>query len=210
MTIINLCKALILAILVLGLHLNQSIGVKAEIETIQPSAAFRQSALKHLTRLIQTYNISLSQAEINLVVDNCQEVLQFTIRALPLQVDQTTANYQSLIKTVKSSLNFIRDDLRQMNEDSSSIDLVLVSFNQLDSNFQTDFRAYKLSLTELLSLDVNCHYNPQAFIAGLQEVDNRRKLVEASAQQVVDYIDSDIEVALAEIQERLLVLESQI
>ncbi|MCY4088805.1 MAG: hypothetical protein OXF49_01610 [Candidatus Saccharibacteria bacterium] len=209
MIFINFSRLLILSVVILGFHLQSPFSAQAQADISVPSASFRQTALKHLTRLIKTYNISLNTAEINLVTDNCQDILKTSIPQLLDDTNQTAQVYQSLIEIIQSSLNFISDDLRHMTVDSSNIDLVLVDFSQLEANFQTDLRAYKLSLNELLSLNVNCHYHPQAFVAGLQEADSRRQLIEASAEAMLDYINKEIEEVLAEIQADLLTAENQ-
>lgn len=178
-----------------------------ESDPLANNPAFKQTALKHLQQLVDIYQIDLSDRQRAEVVENCSRVLEQRIKPLREDWRELRREYDHLIETINRSLIFITDDLRQMSEDSSAINLASVKLNQVHSNFLITVDVYELILSELLALSGNCYYYPEAFVAGLHEMNRYYHLLQAAASDLLGFVGKDLQTAFNKIEQRLKILE---
>ena len=175
--------------------------------SVEAAPSLNSETLDHLEYLVEQYQINLKSQQIEMVQDKCSQILQNEVTNLKTQLNYQQEGYEALIQYTDNSLTFIVDDLRHMQEDASIINLAQVKLNKIKGSLQSSFKVYASALGESLELGERCVTYPQAFVASLHEINNRRQLALTSSQNLLEFIKNDLKGALAEIQERLLLLE---
>ena len=94
-----------------------------------------------------------------------------------------------------------------MQEDASRINLTQVELDKLESKLERSFNIYQTNLDDILALGSHCLDNPEAFLASLHEINERRQLILEDTTTFLDFVNQDLQAAMAEVQERLLMLE---
>ena len=175
-------------------------------QTTSVNAREQQQIINHLSALMQTYQVDLTVAETATVRQTC---IASTDRLAATQNNLISVKeqYNQLLALIRNSLSFMTDDLRRMQEDSSIINLARVQFNRLDADFLAAVEVYETSLTNLIILEDVCQAQPAVFVAGLHEIESRRRLVHTAGTELLQFIDETLSDALSEVQQRLLILE---
>ena len=194
-------------VLFVALASSTLLAGSAMAQTPAGSGVTRQQAITRLNQLIDFYQIDLSQAERSRVVTVCRDVQSDVLQPLSLDLDDTRDRYLETINSVDLSILFIANALRSMSEDSSSMDLASFHLQRESDQLQSSISVYARSLEEILIID--CQVFPEAFMAGLEEVRERAKVVESSAASIQEFIDEEFIGSTDSVRTRLNSIEAR-
>jgi hypothetical protein len=174
-------RYLIVLFLTLALLPTAIISAEGEQATISDVGTYTADArTARIAALKSTYKIKLDDKEKLLVSSRCigaQVGLHNIAKKLSVIKTEREITYSKTILTLIQ----LKSTLQEKHIDTSSIDLLIVSYQQSKSMFDSAVLAYDLTLEDATSL--NCVSAPEDFRAALEGVRAARKpVVDASAQ----------------------------
>ena len=158
-------------------------------------------ALRHLTDLVDIYQVELDAEQRALVISVCRSLQAMVLQDMSVNLVDLQQKYLSSIDAISSGLNFVADVLSRMGEDASSVNLASFHLSRARNDFLGSATIFGNSLDELLLID--CQKYPVSFVAGLEEVRVRRQLTYLAAEQVSELMTGSINQALDLVRQRL-------
>ena len=177
------------------------VGLQPVAAQTNPPAVSTRQALRHLTDLIDVYQVELASQQQASVVSVCRTLQASTLQDLRMNLGDLQQKYLNSIDAVSSNLSFVADALSRMGEDASSINLASFHLSLARDDFVDSATIYGNSLDELLIID--CQSYPVSFVAGLKEVRVRRQSTYLAAEELSELITGSIDQALSLVRQRL-------
>jgi len=149
-----------------------------------------------ITKLKETYRIVLDETERQRIVMRCvpaQKRLLAIEGRLVASADKRRKIYQGII----DDLNKIRVRLLNQEVDTSSVDLLIATYQEKLEFFNARVQSYDISLED--SVVVDCQDKPDDFRAALEGVRANRKLVADASGELAELTRSDLKTSLERI-----------
>lgn len=179
----------------------------SSLVSAQSSNSAREQAITNLSRLVDTYDVSLTASERRNVQTICRDLQVATIQTLSTQLEPQREKYSLAMQSTDSTIKFTANALFEMSEDSSDLDLAGVHLQAIEQEFERASAAYARSLDELLVID--CQLFPEQFVAGLEEARFRRQLMVAAAEKVTEFRDTELKTVFDSLLKRLEEFEAR-
>lgn len=191
---------LFLLVLILSLFFNQQDALGHLEINPQPTTNTPTTPLKELA---DSYAISLDRTETEIIINNCQTIIERDIFNLSAQLKANSKQYEELSSLTLKSLNFIENNLIQIAKDTTAINSLQQNLIQSSTSFSNSVKQYDLSLSRLLALADDCQQEPMAFIAGLKNIHKHRQLVLSQASEFLIFIKTSLKETLTQIKSDL-------
>lgn len=179
----------------------------SSLVSAQSSNSAREQAITNLSRLVDTYDVSLTASERRNVQTICRDLQVATIQTLSTQLEPQREKYSLAMQSTDSTIKFTANALFEMSEDSSDLDLAGVHLQTIEQEFERASAAYARSLDELLVID--CQLFPEQFVAGLEEARFRRQLMVTAAEKVTEFRDTELKTVFDSLLKRLEEFEAR-
>ena len=142
-----------------------------------------------IASLKQQYRIKLDEKERALVAARCS-LAQDSLKKVATRLGQTKASRDTTYINTISALIQLKALIEAKQIDTSSIDLLIVSYQQQIVQFDNAVSQYDLSLEDATTLD--CTTLPEDFRAALEGVRAARKQVVDAASQIRETTKSNL------------------
>jgi hypothetical protein len=171
-----------ISVLIVALLLLAPISqVSAQTETTDNLGSYTADARSaRIASLRQTYKIVLSEKEKQSLQARCQGA-QKSLSSVADRFDDVRVRRESVYRKTIVNLTSLRAVLLASQTDTSSLDLLIVQYQQKLADFNEASDSYDLVLSDIVTMD--CVLHPEDFRAVLEGVRLARKeLVSVSAQ----------------------------
>ena len=172
-------------------------------DTEHHASVSQTRALRDLTQLVMVYEVDLNESQIQSVVEDCRLIINRNIRGAWELLQGNHEKYSQVITVAGKSLKFISNNLTQIAQDHSAIDLLLQRLEEIEAGFSLSFTAYDLTLNQLLILGDACQDYPQAFVVGLMELHQRHRVFLDSANELLEFVELDFEKTLSQLMNNI-------
>ena len=145
----------------------------------------------------------LDEAELEIVIQDCREIINQSIVALELKLTADRQKYDFFFEATNNSLNFIANNLRQIAHTSDKINGLTGELQVLQTGFLSALDLYQNSLNELMALSDTCSDQPEVFVSRLRQVYLKRGVVLSSIEELIHFIENDLTEILSDLEEEL-------
>ena len=131
-------------------------------------------------------------------------------QVLRAQTELNQINRPRYERSIDEIINHLRNGqlgLVRMGEDSSEIDLALVYLVRHRNSLRQALTDYDLALTQLTVID--CKQDPAGFVAEIRRAQASQQLVVDRSQDLVSFIDNELNQALQKTHQQLLEIQSE-
>ena len=163
-----------------------------------------QQLYPDLLKLVEIHNVNLQQSQIQIISQTCEDIVNNSLQSMMADFVQHQDKYSQWFMQIESQLDLIRVNLEFMDQDLIEIRSIQDKFSRLKIDSIDALTAYEFSLTQLVNLNDDCQDYPSLFIAGLKEMNTRRRLAIDSINATIDFIKQDSQINLATIPTRLI------
>lgn len=165
----------------------------------------RQQAISRLGQLIDVHSVILTSTERQQVISACRQLQSTTLQSLSDKHEADLTKYTDAIESFRWGIDYSISNLRSMSEDSSNLDLASFHLTQIEDDLRSASRVYSRTLDEVLVID--CQVYPLEFMAGIEEVKDRRDLMRSSADELLEFFDEELLGAYQKVDGRLQKIE---
>ena len=139
----------------------------------------------------------------SLWLEDCRLIISRDIHGASELLQGNHEKYGQVITVAGKSLKFISNNLTQIAQDHSAVDLLLQRLEEIETGFLLSFTAYDLALNQLLILGDTCQDYPQAFVGGLMELHQRHRVFLDSANELLEFAELDFEKTLSQLMDNI-------
>jgi hypothetical protein len=175
---------------------SQSSGLE---RTVAPDYT-RDARAARLAALRSTYKISLTEQEKSLIQRTCSDA-QDKLSGVLVSQRKVTLQRTDVYQTAIEQLQILQSRLSTAGSDNSSLDLLVVFYQQKLAAFEKTSIAYETALQD--ASEVNCVELPDDFRAALEGVRFERKEVVASSAAMSEITRSSLKTTLDSVKSRL-------
>lgn len=176
-------------------------------QTAGQNAVTRQQAISHLGQLVDVHAVELNTNERGQIISVCRQLQTTTVQDLNDKLSIDLGLFTDAAANFRWGINYVTSNLRGMSEDTSGLDLASVHLNDIESDIRDAARIYQRSLDEVLIID--CQVYPEEFVAGIEEVKDRKALMQTTAEGLTDFFDVELTKTYQDVGKRLERIEAQ-
>ena len=181
---------LVAAAVIGGLLLTVGVGAQRATNSVG-----RIEAIDLLEPLIDKFEVDLTILQRREVASNCLQIQATSLGQIRDQLPAVRSKYETFLATAGGHLWGLTNHLSAFADDASSLNLAMVELRRSRIALDEQMAAYDHSLQAAIA--INCIAYPKHFVAGLYQIQANRGQLVATATALVEFVDSDLSMALA-------------
>jgi len=153
-----------------------------------------------VTKLRETYRITLSDKERELVVSRCKGA-QGALSKILERLKTTRFEREKTYTSVISALANLKLRFENAHTDASNLDLLIVTYQQKSTGFRLSAGEYETTLEDVIRVD--CVFDPVGFRAALEGVRSARKDIVGISSDITETTKSTLPTTFDSLKLRL-------